>query len=168
MNQSWIYMCSPSRSPLPPPSPSHPSGSSHCTIPEHLSHASNLGWWSISPLTVYLFQCGSLSASHPCLLRQSLKVLGAYLNGLWQTVFVLSWSYYLLALCPGTLPSVYFSWEQEVHVSRVFWKDYQSWVQRIYTFVVNDVCFPPNVLVWKTCQPTYISSWYFQKYICVK
>ena len=28
-------MCSPSRSPLPPPSPSHPSGSSQCTSPEH-------------------------------------------------------------------------------------------------------------------------------------
>ena len=27
MNQPWIYMCSPSRSPLPPLSPSHPSGS---------------------------------------------------------------------------------------------------------------------------------------------
>ena len=25
MNQPWIYMCSPSQSPLPPPSPSHPS-----------------------------------------------------------------------------------------------------------------------------------------------
>ena len=35
-------MCPPSRSPLPPPSPSHPSGSSQCTSPEHLSHASNL------------------------------------------------------------------------------------------------------------------------------
>ena len=44
MNQPWIYMCSPSRSPLPPPSPSHPSGSSQCTSPEHLSHASSLGW----------------------------------------------------------------------------------------------------------------------------
>ena len=39
MNQPWIYMCSPSRSPLPPPSPSNPSGSSQCTSPEHLSHA---------------------------------------------------------------------------------------------------------------------------------
>ena len=47
MNQPWIYMYSPSRSSLsiPPPSPSHPSGSSQCTSPEHLSHASNLGWW---------------------------------------------------------------------------------------------------------------------------
>ena len=38
--------------PIPPPSPSHPSGSSQCTSPEHLSHASNLGWgdplWSTS------------------------------------------------------------------------------------------------------------------------
>ena len=43
--------------PLPPPAPSHPSGSSQCTSPEHLSHASNLGWWSVSHLIVYLFQC---------------------------------------------------------------------------------------------------------------
>ena len=44
MNQPWIYMCSPSRSPLLPPSPPDPSASSQCTSPEHLSHASNLGW----------------------------------------------------------------------------------------------------------------------------
>ena len=31
MNQPWVYMCPPSRTPLPPPSPSHPSGMSHCT-----------------------------------------------------------------------------------------------------------------------------------------
>ena len=36
MNQSWVYMCSPSWTPLPPPSPSHPSGSSQCTSPKHL------------------------------------------------------------------------------------------------------------------------------------
>ena len=30
-----VYMCSPSWAPLPPPSPSHPSGSSQCTSPEH-------------------------------------------------------------------------------------------------------------------------------------
>ena len=29
------YMCSPSWNPLPLPFPSHPSGSSHCTSPEH-------------------------------------------------------------------------------------------------------------------------------------
>ena len=30
-----VYMCSPSWTPLPPLSPSHPSGSSQCTSPEH-------------------------------------------------------------------------------------------------------------------------------------
>ena len=35
MNQPWVYMCSPSRTPLPLPSPSHPSGSSQCTSPDH-------------------------------------------------------------------------------------------------------------------------------------
>ena len=46
---AWVYMCSPSRSPLPPPSPPDPSRSSQCTRSERLSHASNLGWWSVSP-----------------------------------------------------------------------------------------------------------------------
>ena len=36
MNQPWIYMCSLSLSPLLPPSPSHPSGSSQCTTPRAL------------------------------------------------------------------------------------------------------------------------------------
>ena len=35
MNKPWIYMCSPSRSPLPPPSPSLHSGSSQCISPVH-------------------------------------------------------------------------------------------------------------------------------------
>src|SRR5574337_223145 len=35
MNLPFFYMCSPSRTPLPPPSPDHPSGSSQCTSPEH-------------------------------------------------------------------------------------------------------------------------------------
>ena len=35
MNQPWVYMCPPSWTPLPPPSPSYPSGSSQSTSPEH-------------------------------------------------------------------------------------------------------------------------------------
>ena len=80
---TWIshgFTCVPHpKSPLSPPSPSHPSGSSQCTSPEHLSHASNLGWWSVSPLIVYLFQCYSLRTSHPCLLPQNLKVCSVHL-----------------------------------------------------------------------------------------
>ena len=66
MNQPWVYMCSPSWIPLPPLSPSHPSGSSQCTSPEHptLSHASNLDWQSISHMIIYMFQCYSLKSSH--------------------------------------------------------------------------------------------------------
>ena len=44
INQPWVYMCSPSQCPLPPPSPPDPSGSFQCTRSEHLSHASSLGW----------------------------------------------------------------------------------------------------------------------------
>ena len=63
-------MCSPSQFAFLPPSPSNPSRSSQYTSPEHLSHASNLGWGSVSPLIVYLSQCCSLLTSHPRLLPQ--------------------------------------------------------------------------------------------------
>ena len=79
MNQPWIYTCSPSRSPLPPSSPSHPSGSSQCTRPKHLSHSSNLGWRSVSPLIIHMFQCYSLRSSHPRFLPQSPKVCSVHL-----------------------------------------------------------------------------------------
>ena len=35
MNLPWVYTCSPSWTPLPPPFPYHPSGSSQCTSPKH-------------------------------------------------------------------------------------------------------------------------------------
>ena len=35
MNPPWVYTCSQSWTPLPPPSPYHPSGSSQCTSPKH-------------------------------------------------------------------------------------------------------------------------------------
>ena len=35
MNLPQVYMCSPSCTHLPPPSPYHPSGSSQCTSPKH-------------------------------------------------------------------------------------------------------------------------------------
>ena len=44
MKKPWVYMCSPSQSPLPTPSPPVPSRFSQCTRSERLSHASNLGW----------------------------------------------------------------------------------------------------------------------------
>ena len=79
MIQPWVYMYSPSRYPLLPPSPPHPSGSSQCTSPEHLSHASNLDWGSVSPLIIYMFQCYSLKTSLPRLLPQCPKVCSVHL-----------------------------------------------------------------------------------------
>ena len=35
MHPPWVYTCSPSWTPLPPPSPYHPSGSSQYTSPKH-------------------------------------------------------------------------------------------------------------------------------------
>ena len=35
MNPPLVYMCSQTWTPLPPPSPQHPSGSSPCTSPKH-------------------------------------------------------------------------------------------------------------------------------------
>ena len=35
MNLPWVYTCSPSWTPLPPPSLYHPSGSFQCTNPKH-------------------------------------------------------------------------------------------------------------------------------------
>ena len=63
----------------------HPEAPSH--LPPHsilqdqpsapalstLSHASNLDWWSVSHMIIYVFQCYSLRSSHPCLLPQSPK-----------------------------------------------------------------------------------------------
>ena len=67
INQPWVYMCPPSWTPLPLPSPSHPPGSSQCTSPEHLY------WRFISHMIIYMFQCYSPKSSHPRPLPQSPK-----------------------------------------------------------------------------------------------
>ena len=67
---TWIshgFIC------IPPPSLPDPSGSSQCTRPKHLSHASNMGWWSASHSVTYMFRCCSLETYHPRLLPQSPK-----------------------------------------------------------------------------------------------
>ena len=44
MNQPWIYMCSPSRSPSRLHPHPNPQGLPSAPAPEHLCHASNLSW----------------------------------------------------------------------------------------------------------------------------
>ena len=71
MNPPQVYTCSPSWSPLPPPSPYHPSGSSQCTSPKH--PVSNLDWRFVSYMILYMFQCHFPKSSHPFPLPQSPK-----------------------------------------------------------------------------------------------
>ena len=51
---------------LPPHPIPHPSAPALSTLP----HASNLDWWSVSHMIIYMFQCCSLKSSHPHLLPQ--------------------------------------------------------------------------------------------------
>ena len=57
-NSPRVYMYSPSRTPLTPPSPSHPSGSSQCTSPEHPVSC-------IEPGLAIRFICENLHVSMP-------------------------------------------------------------------------------------------------------
>ena len=75
---TWIshgYTCVPHLEPpshlLPNPIPQgHPSAPALST----LSHASNLAWWSVSHMVIYMFQRYSLKSSHPHFLPQSPEV----------------------------------------------------------------------------------------------
>ena len=58
MNPPWVYTCFPSWIPLPPPSPSHPSGSSQCTSPEHPVSC-------IEPGLAICFTCDNIHVSIP-------------------------------------------------------------------------------------------------------
>ena len=73
MNPPQVYMCSPSRTLLPPPSPYHPSGSSQCTSPKHPVSCIKPGLVISSYMILYMFQCHSPKSSHPLPLPQSTK-----------------------------------------------------------------------------------------------
>ena len=61
-----------------PPQPI-PLGHPSAPGPSILYHASNLDWWFISYMIIYMFQCHSPKPSHPCLLPQSPKVCSIHL-----------------------------------------------------------------------------------------
>ena len=82
MNQPWC-MCVPH-----PESPSHlsphpiPQGHPSAPALSTLSHASNLDWWSVSHMVIYMFQCCSLKSSHPHLLPQESEMAKVLLTTL--------------------------------------------------------------------------------------
>ena len=56
MNEPWVYMCPLSWTPIPPPSPSHPSGSTQRTSPERPVSC-------IEPRLANYFTCGKIHVS---------------------------------------------------------------------------------------------------------
>ena len=73
MNPPRVYTCSPSRNPLPPPSPYIPLGHPSAPAPNILYGASNLDWRFISYMILFIFQCHSPESSHSLPLLQSPK-----------------------------------------------------------------------------------------------
>ena len=69
MNPPQVYMCSPSRTLLPPHT--IPLGHPSAPAPSIQYHASNLDWQLISYMILYMFQCHSPKSSHPLPLQQS-------------------------------------------------------------------------------------------------
>ena len=79
MNPSWVYMCSPSWSPSHLPPHPIPLGHPSAPAPSTLHHTSNLNWWFVSHMIIYMFQCHSPISSHPRPLPQSPKDCSIYL-----------------------------------------------------------------------------------------
>ena len=65
MNPSWVYLCSPSWTLLPPPSPSQPSGSSRCSSSEHPVACIKLRLVIRFTCDNYMLQCHSPISSRP-------------------------------------------------------------------------------------------------------
>ena len=87
---TWIshgYKCvphpeAPSHVPLHPIPLGHPSAPALST----LSHTSNLDWWSVSHMIIYMFQLYFLKSSHSHLLPQSPKDCSIHLCLFWCLV----------------------------------------------------------------------------------
>ena len=75
MNPPRVYTCSPSWTPLPPPSHTIPLGQPSAPAPSIQYHASNLDWRFVSYMILYMFQCHSPKSSHPLPLPQSPKTV---------------------------------------------------------------------------------------------
>ena len=73
MNPPRVYTCSPSWTPSLLPSRTIPLGHPSAPAPSIQHNASNLDWWFISYMILYMFQCYYPKSSHPLPLPQSPK-----------------------------------------------------------------------------------------------
>ena len=85
MNPPQVYMCSPSWTLLPPHT--IPLGRPSAPAPSIQYRASNLDWWLIPYMILYVFQCHSPKSSHPLPLPQSPKDCSIYQCLFWCLVY---------------------------------------------------------------------------------
>ena len=72
MNPPQVYLCSPSWTLLPPHT--LPLGRPNAPAPSIQYRASNLDWWLVSYMILYMFQCHSPKSPHPLPLPESKRV----------------------------------------------------------------------------------------------
>ena len=103
MTQPRVYMCPASWTPLSPTPHPTPQGCPKSTALSALFYASNLDWWSISHLVIYMFQCYFLKSSHPRLLPQSPKVCSLHLCLFWYHAYRVIVTIFLNSIISGGL-----------------------------------------------------------------
>ena len=116
MNLPWVYMCSPSWTPLPPPSLYHPSGSSQCTSPKHPVSCIELDWWFVSYMILYMFQCHSPKSSHSLPLQM-------YRTVFWKLLFLMCSVSLLSLLIVLKTPSLFSAGNSEKPGVSLHWYD---------------------------------------------
>ena len=90
MKQPWVYMCSPSRSPLPPPSPPAPSRSSQCIFETALNLKKSCRFNTVYiPLMQFVSLHDSISLYYGTFVRakKPAQVQCYYLNSRFHWIF---------------------------------------------------------------------------------
>ena len=103
MNPPQVYMCSPSWTLLPPPSPYHPSGSSQCTSPKHPFHSfvrlwtsQKLNYCKINQVSSFFGQSGTIDAKRQTQMTSMKLYFWRGSTGEWhvglQELFIMNWN----------------------------------------------------------------------------
>ena len=79
MNPPQVYMCSPSWTPSLLPPCTIPLGLPSAPAPSIQCQASNLDWWFVSYMILYMFQCHSPRSSHSLPLPQGPEACSIHL-----------------------------------------------------------------------------------------
>ena len=113
MNPPQVYMCSPSWTFLPPPSPYHSSGSSQCTSPKHPVSCIKPGLATrfISPVFIYLLT-GNLYLVKPLFLKDNCEKCCTFCLAIWLSSSLIFWT-----LCYSLLQNFCYK------ISHKWWKN---------------------------------------------